>query len=476
MFKSISIGKYLGTALSEDERREVLEDLFVFGKENQRPFLKRMAVLLIVSTIIACCGLLSDSAAVVIGAMLVAPMMRPVMSTAAAITLGWSNSFYESVVLVGFMAVGAVLIALAFAWVSPDLVQMPAQVLARTKPTFFDLVIALAAGCGGAYTMTRKEASAIPGVAMAVALLPPLASCGILLVFGEAVLALKAFILFATNFAAMVLAGSLTFMAVGISPQEQREKRGKLIRNYLILFGLLVVGISIPLYFYSHEVWYDATYKANQSEELQSWLKENQLYIDDVRIDYDRSILYLKLLGPNPPLDIEMLHTELDKARRKEHGISTPFRIEVLWTQTANYSWPPDLTEAKDQRQLTQDYYEQFHGRVWKWVGTQYADGDWLRPKDPEKYFLSPAGENTFEIFTDCERGHGSFELAQEELIVKLDLVVKETCPSFKTDNRFIADLNQVININTNEDSISLRLNNDAGVMHFEMKVPAGGK
>lgn len=65
--------------LSSEERREVLEDLFVFGKDNQGPFLTRMAVLMVLSTIIATAGLLADSAAVVIGAMLVAPMMNPVM-------------------------------------------------------------------------------------------------------------------------------------------------------------------------------------------------------------------------------------------------------------------------------------------------------------------------------------------------------------------------------------------------------------
>ena len=75
----------LGVGLSEEGRREVLEDLFVFGKENQRPFLNRMAVLLFLSTVIATCGLLANSAAVVIGAMLIAPMMRPVMSAAGSI-------------------------------------------------------------------------------------------------------------------------------------------------------------------------------------------------------------------------------------------------------------------------------------------------------------------------------------------------------------------------------------------------------
>ena len=89
-------GSMLGAELSEDARREVLEDLFVFGKENQRPFLNRMAILLLLSTVIATCGLLSNSPAVVIGAMLIAPLMRPVMSAAGAITMGWPDRLYES--------------------------------------------------------------------------------------------------------------------------------------------------------------------------------------------------------------------------------------------------------------------------------------------------------------------------------------------------------------------------------------------
>jgi uncharacterized hydrophobic protein (TIGR00341 family) len=456
----MSFKSLLSTELPEEERRAVLEDLFVFGKENQKPFLKRMAVLLIVSTIIACCGLLSDSAAVVIGAMLVAPMMGPVMSTAAAITLGWSERFYKSILLTACMAVGAVLISLAFAWISPDLLEMPEQVLARTKPTYFDLIIALAAGAGGAYTMTRKESSAIPGVAMAVALLPPLASCGILLVFHEEALALKAFILFATNFAAMVLAGALIFMAVGVSPKKQREKHGKRIRNYLIIFSLLVMVISVPLYFYSAEVWYDATYKANQSEEMTTWLEENQLFIEDVKIDYDRHILFLKLLGPNPPLNVELLHNELDKMRLKEHSESSPFSIEVLWTQTSRFSWPPHLSLKEDERKLKEDHSLE--------ILTQYADGDWLRPPDTGKYILRKTGEGSIEVFTNCADGKGSVELNQEEINVTLEMIVDSDCETLKTDERFISDINNVINVSVEADHLSLRLHNDNGVIHFE--------
>jgi len=460
----------LGIELPPEERRAVLEDLFVFGKENQRPYFNRMATLLVISTIIAACGLLSDSAAVVIGAMLVAPMMGPVMSAAAAITLGWSSRLYQAMVLSFFMAVAAVAISVLVAYVSPELYTMPEQVTARTKPTFFDLVIALAAGSGGAYTMTRKESSAIPGVAMAVALLPPLASCGILLVAGAYNLALKAFILFFTNFAAMVLAGSLTFLLVGVSPSSSREKTARFTRNYLLAFVVLVVGISIPLYFYSNEVWYDATYKANQSVALQEWLKENELRIDDVQIDEKNHILFLKLSGPNPPLTVEALYSELENKylERQKEKIPDDFSIEVAWTKTAVFSWPP--VENADDRQLTTDFTKGFKNHTWHWIGTQYTDGDWLRPEHLQDYFFEVSEDNDLLISSHCNsRGKGSYSINQEEIVLEVKLKIKEkSCESFKTDQRYAADLQQVVNIQIEGNNLSLRLNNDHGVMYFE--------
>ncbi len=82
-FKNLLIQR----GITPEERRGVLEDLFVFGKDNQKPYLVRMSILLILSTIIASAGLLSDSAAVVIGAMLVAPLMNPVMAAAGTATV-----------------------------------------------------------------------------------------------------------------------------------------------------------------------------------------------------------------------------------------------------------------------------------------------------------------------------------------------------------------------------------------------------
>ena len=475
MWEKLKEWRLAGADLNTIERREVLEDLFVFGKDNQVPFYKRMAYLLIVSTLIACCGLMADSSAVVIGAMLVAPMMRPVMISAAAITLGWSQYLYQALLLTLAMALSAVGIAAVFGLLSPQLIEIPGQVLARTEPTYFDLVIALVAGSGGAYTMTHKESGAIPGVAMAVALLPPLASTGILLVFLENSLALKAFILFFTNFAAMVLAATLTFLYLGISPRKARIRSAQSIRNYLMAFFLLVVGVSIPLYFLSTEVWYDASYKANQSPELQAWLQENELLIDDVQIDDDQRIVYLKLLGPNPPLSVETLHTELQKAQiTKVEKQPAPFSIKVLWTQTAEFSWPPVSTLLADERVLEQDYTVGMLGYTWYWIGTQYANGDWLRPQTEliSSYSISAKADASLELKTHCTDGLGSYELRQEDLSASLDAAVADDCETSKIDNRFITDLNNAINVEIDGDHMTLRLDSNVGVMHFQSNLP----
>ena len=141
-------------------------------------------VMMCLATTLASLGLLQGSSAVVIGAMLVAPLMSPVMAAAGAVVMGWPGRFYGALWLVFAMGLGALLLSSLITVLSPDLVFLPEQVLARTRPTFYDLLIALAAGSAGAYTITRKETSAIPGVAVAVALLPSLASAGILLTSG----------------------------------------------------------------------------------------------------------------------------------------------------------------------------------------------------------------------------------------------------------------------------------------------------
>lgn len=470
MDQETALGKFLGYELPPEERKQVLEELFVFGKEKQRPYLKRMAVLIVISTVIATGGLLSNSAAVVIGAMLVAPMMRPVMAAAAAITLGWPKRLYNSLVLVVAMTIAVVAIAAGLTMLAPEMVTIPEQVMARTVPTFFDLVIALASGAGGAYVMTRKESSAIPGVAMAVSLLPPLASCGILFVFLENYLAFKAYILFVTNFLAMTLAGAVTFLVSGISPVKSRKRSSAFIRKYTLLFVMLVVAVSVPLSYFSEEHWYDAKYKAAKSEALQGWLQKNNLELTDVRISEKKQIVYLDLIGAEPPLFIEDLY-EIIKQKRIQLGEHRNFSIETVWSPVVKSSWPPPPGMTSKPVMLEkQDVIEtsSLVNVAWLWEQTQYSNAQWIESKKPENYMLAFDIKNKVTGKVGCNTLGADYQLSSHLLNIKHVVTTHSDCENPNLDTAFINDLGRVINFKIQEDRLVLQLNNNAGLMYFK--------
>ena len=177
----------------------------------------------------------------------------------------------------------------------------------------------------------------------------------------------------------------------------------------------------------------------------------------------------MQLLGPNPPLNIGTLYDETVAKKEKETGEKMePFRIEVRWTQQAMLSWPPAPGEEDEERQLRQDYSKNLSKSKWYWVGTQYADGNWLRPGRENSYYFRGDGEGKFMIRTICGSHAGKVELHQESIEVKIEALTDETCVESKTVDRFIDDFNQVINLNHEDDRLTLRISNDEGVMHFQ--------
>lgn len=202
-----------------DERRELIDQLFPRGV-NRRQFFTRFVSLMMLSTAIAVFGILADSTAVVIGAMLVAPLMFPVLGFAAAVVMGWPRRVLKRALLVAAGTFLAVLLAAVISFVIPGReTPLPAELMARTSPNLLDLGIALAAGAAGAYGQVRRHAAdALTGVAVAVALVPPLAVVGITLQLTEWQLALGAGLLFLANVVGIVIAASVTFLAAGFVP------------------------------------------------------------------------------------------------------------------------------------------------------------------------------------------------------------------------------------------------------------------
>lgn len=202
--------------LQDAERRAIIDQLFPSGMPR-RQFLARYVSLMMLSTAIAVFGILADSTAVVIGAMLVAPLMFPVLGGAAAIVMGWPRRIVSRTVIVAAGSGMAVLIAALISFLVPGRVTpLPAELMARTSPNLLDLGIALAAGAAGAYGQVRRHAAEVlTGVAVAVALVPPLAVVGITLQLTEWQLALGAALLYLANVVGIVIAASVTFLAAG---------------------------------------------------------------------------------------------------------------------------------------------------------------------------------------------------------------------------------------------------------------------
>lgn len=156
--------------LETEERQRILSEL---GIRRPPHWAFRFFTMLSLSVVVAVMGLSADSAAVVIGAMLLAPLMQPVLATAAGISMALFRKSLQSVGTVLVATLGAIALSyvLAALFVTGEL---PREVLSRTAPDIRDLVVALGAGTAGAYATVRKDvSSSLPGVAVAVALVPP---------------------------------------------------------------------------------------------------------------------------------------------------------------------------------------------------------------------------------------------------------------------------------------------------------------
>ncbi|MGO2279188.1 MULTISPECIES: DUF389 domain-containing protein [unclassified Psychrobacter] len=176
---------------------------------------KMYFIMNILSAIIASYGLVTNSAAVVIGAMLVAMMLGPITGIALAIIDHRMPLLRKSLftVIVGVSLV--VLVGFIVGWLHKDQ-PLTAEILSRTQPTSMDLMIALAGGTAGAYAMVSPHLSvAVVGVAVATALVPPLAASGILLANGEMQLGLGALLLAATNILAIQFTNALVLWILG---------------------------------------------------------------------------------------------------------------------------------------------------------------------------------------------------------------------------------------------------------------------
>ena len=262
-------------------------------------------MLLVLASIIAAGGVVSDSTPAVIGAMIVAPLATPIYGVALATVTGSHRNLVSSLLLlVEGIAVNVLLgFLVGLVSVSRMPVDVNPQITGRTAPTLLDLAIAITVGVAGSFALVRRDVSNIlAGVAIAISLVPVLAVVGITLGSGQPGLAWGAFVLFLVNAAAIIVAGVVVFTAAGYAQLAIGRGRHPG-RRAKVLIALFVIALVIPLSFASlrtlrYEQWIGHTETA-----AHQWVKGTGWQVDGVtQVGGD---IVIKAIGPGtpPPLD-----------------------------------------------------------------------------------------------------------------------------------------------------------------------------
>ena len=321
------------------ERRRILSVLL---PAQNRKTVVRFAIMLGLSVAVAVMGLSANSSAVVIGAMLIAPLMTPILTFAAAVGLGLPRRASQAGFLVVLGSLGAVAFAVLLSFLLPE-VALGSEILGRTSPDIRDLVVAIAAGAAGAYATAREDASAaLPGVAVAVALVPPLATTGIVLQAGRTDLAEGSILLFLVNLLAIVVSALLVFVMTGVVPTIRLCLRSRKLSLIVVATVALMVMIGIPLTARSIAAAEESAARNDVRAEVDRWLGNAALEVDD--LDVVGQTVTVALIGSEPP------PLAFDLAFALTDEIGPDAEVVVRWAQrdqgVARADSPPstDLT------------------------------------------------------------------------------------------------------------------------------------
>ncbi len=225
--------------LTRDERRN-LHQFLEQGGQLSTDFV----VMMTLSAAIAALGLIQSSSSVVIGAMLVAPLMTPLVAIGMALAQGNSRLFRVALHSMCLGVLGALLVSVCVGALSPWQ-DLSAEIAARGSPNIFDLGIALLSGVAASFALARPGlAGTLVGVAIAVALVPPLAAAGIATVKGHFDAAIGAGVLFSTNLLAIVVGSALVFRIFGVDPAVRGARVPRWVRGtyLLVACGLLATA------------------------------------------------------------------------------------------------------------------------------------------------------------------------------------------------------------------------------------------
>jgi len=304
-----------------------LDDLFPEGEAFRRS-IRTFVVLLTLASFIASFGLYQDSIASIIGAMVVAPLGGAILAISGALVTGRTR--WQSITIVQVALGSLLVVAVGFivSSIMPDPLVLTPSIHARTQPGLLDLGVALAAGAAGAYVAVRRTGSdALPGVAIAVSLVPPLATVGICLELGRPDDAAGAVVLFLTNFGAIVVASVIVFVLAGAVPSQAMRRERRRLRVGFALAIVALVLVSIPLAWGAVDVVRADMTAQTAAPIVKSWLSGQDLRVSDYKVDGER--INLTLEGSEAPAGVTALASSLSAA------LGAPVDLTVEWVKVA---------------------------------------------------------------------------------------------------------------------------------------------
>lgn len=314
---------YIGTMVRPRPRvqpsdidRMAHQTLLSYGPKSAQKYSK-FWILLTLAGVIATAGVVADSTATVIGAMIVAPLMTPILGTAFALVLADRRRMARSFGIAGGGALLVIALGFLFATLEPlnTIGDANTQIASRVHPRLIDLVAALATGTVGAFALVRSDvADTLPGVAIAISLVPPLAVVGITLEEGSWSDAFGAAVLFVTNVTAIVFTATMVLMLYQVRQvaEETDYPVGVLTGRTLATVTALVLIVSLPLAYGTWRVGRDSVVKYGAASMVNTWAEESEW--DVVVYDVVDQKMTLTALGPPPQLDPSTLRAQLDDA------------------------------------------------------------------------------------------------------------------------------------------------------------------
>lgn len=289
------------------ERKYIFNKLFFHYKKDWQ---SSFALMLFLSVGIASLGLSENSSATIIGAMIIAPLGQPIIALGGAIALGWRTQSFRmmGIIILGTICslIAAYIIGLTLPNLSPN-----EQILIRTAPDLRDLGIALLAGATGSYGYYRSEYSTVlAGVAIAVALVPPICTCGLMLEQRNFILASGSILLFITNLMGIAFSAILVFFLLGLKNKRNRKwfYTGSII---IILLGSATI---LPLALNYDKYSLDAQFQTSIYEKAGQVLiqSENSPTIRNISILGTAAFITIEPF-PNNKHEEERLITELER-------------------------------------------------------------------------------------------------------------------------------------------------------------------